>query len=284
MSLSYLLSLLPLPLAQEIRSHPLVREGDALSEIRLRQALPSSLSFYSEGTLQNAPLAHRASAEELSRTLSLAADGSVYAHEESLREGFLSMKNGIRVGVCGRAVPDGRGGIKAICAVTSLVFRLPHKVPRAADALCAFFEESRGGILLFAPPGGGKTTQLRELIRTLGTRYRIAAIDTREELAVTEDALLLDRLASYPKAKGAEIAVRTLSPEILVLDEVGREELAALCALVSFGVRTVASIHAESAEAVRRSPSLAPLLKSSLFSHLWDVRGRRAFPLWEAGA
>ena len=278
-----LLPILPTALCREIRNHPAARDPNAVCEIRLRQGRHSSLCVFREGILRNVPLSHRADAEELARTLSLAAEGSVYAHEESLREGFLPMRGGVRVGVCGQAATDA-GGIKALSAVTSLAFRLPHAVPHAADALCDFFEQSDGGILLFAPPGGGKTTHLREFIRTLGVRYRIAAVDTREELFVADDGLLLDCLSGYPKAKGAEIAVRTLSPEILVLDELGREECTALSTLVSLGVRTVASVHAESAAGLRRAPALAPLLASGLFTHLWDVRAEKALPLWEAGA
>ncbi|MBQ9735209.1 MAG: hypothetical protein IJV96_00300 [Clostridia bacterium] len=284
MSLSSLLPLLPEALCREVRTHPAARCAPSVCEVRLRRGRPSSLSVFRDGALCNLPLSHHASEEELTQTLARAADGSVYAHEESLREGFLPMKGGIRLGVCGRATPDGGGGIKALSSISSLVFRLPHAHPHAADELCNFFEKTQGGILLFAPPGGGKTTHLRAFIQALGTRYRIAAVDTREELCVEDEALLLDCLSGYPKRLGAEIALRTLSPEILVLDELGKAECDALCALVSFGVRTVATVHAQSADEVRRAPAFAPLLRSGLFSHLWDVRGRRPSPLWEERA
>ena len=76
---------------------------------------------------------------------------------------------------------------------------------------------------------------------------------------------------------------RTLSPELLILDEVGAFEAKALASLVSFGVRTVASVHGESAVEILRAPALASLLHTGLFSHLWDVKGGRAFPIKEGG-
>ena len=155
--------------------------------------------------------------------------------------------------------------------ISPLVFRLPSGSV-SADALFSFYKKSTGGILLFAPPGGGKTTLLRALAERAAGEERVAVIDTREEFFFRGAKLLLDRLAGYPKAKGAEIAVRTLSPELLILDEVGEKEASALSRLVSFGVRTVASVHGDSGDALLHAPALAPLLRSGLFSHLWDVR------------
>jgi stage III sporulation protein AA len=141
-----------------------------------------------------------------------------------------------------------------------------------ADALYTFYRRERGGILLFAPPGAGKTTLLRAFAEKAAKEHRVAVIDTRREFFFSASSALLDHLSGYPKAEGAEIALRTLSPELLILDEVGEKEAAALSRLVSFGVRTVASVHGDSGDALLHAPALAPLLRSGLFSHLWDVR------------
>ena len=278
-SLSFLLSFLPTALCEEISaalSSPALACA-ALSEVRLRCGRIASLSLFRGGSLCNYPLKFIASPADIARTLSALTDGSLFAHEETLKEGFFSLTGGVRVGVTGNVYAKG-GEILSLCEAQSVVLRLP--APTAtAEALTAHFFASAGGILLFSPPGGGKTTALRALAAAVARTRRVAVVDTRGELFFDGEALLLDRLSGYPKALGAEIAVRTLSPELLILDEIGVTEAEALAALVSLGVRTVASVHAESAEALLHTPSLRPLLASGLFASLWDVRSARAVSL-----
>lgn len=272
MPLSLVLPALPAPLAEEVThllSSPLFK-GHPPAEVRMRAGRVSSLSLFRRGKLVNLPLSYVADGDALKETFARAVGGSLYAYEEGLKEGYIPLKNGIRVGVAGQAFCKG-GAVLSLSAIDSLVFRLPS-AKGSADALFAFYRESRGGILLFSPPGGGKTTLLRALAARVAEKARVAVIDTRGELFFEEKELLIDRLAGYPKVIGAEIAVRTLSPELLILDELGASEAKALSALVSFGIRTVASVHGDSADALLLNHALAPLFQTGMFSHLWDVR------------
>ena len=277
MPLGLVIPLLPPALREELsRTLPTLSvKKSALAEIRLRCDRVASLSLFREGRLINLPLTFRACEQDLKDTLSRAVGGSVYSFEEELKEGFVTLAQGVRVGVAG-CVSRGAGGALALCAIHSLVFRLP--CGRAdARALLSFYRESEGGILLFAPPGGGKTSLLRALAEGVATDIRVCVVDARREFFFHDASLLLDHLLGYPKAMGAEMAVRTLSPELLILDELGSAEASALASLASLGVRVVASVHGASGKEVLSSPTLSPLFSSGLFSHLWDTR--RACPL-----
>ena len=278
MPLSTVLSLLPSPLLREIETFfPSLSGASAIAEIRLREGRKASLSLFREGALSNLPLTYVADGDAIKKTLSLAAGGSAYAYEKELSLGFLPLSKGVRMGVAGRASRKDDGTL-CVVAVSSLVFRLPLGTPSACD-LFAFYKRTHGGILLFAPPGGGKTSLLRAFVAAAAREARVALIDTREEFYFSSPSLLLDHLRGYPKAEGAELAVRTLTPELLVLDEIGAAEVKALSSLVSFGVRTVASVHGESAEELLSSAPLGALFSSGLFSHLWDVRRACAYPV-----
>lgn len=253
---------------------------ECLSELRLRACRTASLTLFRKGECRNLPLPLALTEGELREVFSRVCGGSLYAYEESLRDGFLTVDGGIRVGVCGAAV-TGDGKISSLASVTSLVFRVPHRVAHAADGVLALFYETRRGILLFSPPGGGKTTALRAFAERVSrgrAGLRTAVIDTRGELACLSRESMADILSGYPKAKGAEIAVRTLSPEVLVMDEIGAEEVASLLSLSALGVPLVASAHAKTAEELRKS-AVGALLSRGVFASLWSVsEGREIDP------
>lgn len=265
-----LFSLLPTAYAEEAKN-TLRRADGHLSELRLRAGHLSSLSVRRGKGLSNLPLSFVLSEGELRSIFRRVCDGSLYAFEESIKEGYLSLANGVRVGVGGRAVLRG-GQIASVASITTLCFRVPHRAPHAADRLLSFFKQKRGGILLFSPPGAGKTTLLREFAREVSRGQdacRCAVIDTRGEFFGFERECLLDLLSGYPKAEGAEIAVRTLSPEVLVMDEIGEKEARALLSLTALGVPVVASAHGKTPEEIRASLLLG--LTERVFDTLWSV-------------
>lgn len=274
-----LLSLLPPAYARETET-ALKKQSGTLCELRLRVGRLSSLTLRGRDGLYNLPLSFVLSDSEMREIFSRTCGGSVHAFEESLKEGYLSLPSGVRVGVGGRAVTK-NGKTATISAVKSLVFRIPHKCPHAADTLLSLFKERACGILLFSPPGGGKTTRLREFAREISrgeNPKRCAVIDTRGEFFGFEKECLIDLLSGYPKAEGAEIAVRTLTPEVLVMDEIGEKEIGALLSLSSLGVPVVASIHGKTAKEVCASPARA-LLEKGIFDLLFDAqKNQPAFP------
>ncbi|MBO7150581.1 MAG: hypothetical protein J6V82_02405 [Clostridia bacterium] len=250
-----------------------------LSEIRLRADRVCSLTL--DG--RNYPLGVYVTKGELEKLLHDCCRGSVYAYGESLREGYLHF-GGCRVGVAGRAVLE-EGAVVGMDAVSSLVFRIPHRIRGAADVEIKVFKELGGkaGVLVYAPPGVGKTTLLVDFAMQLSVGVgakRVAVIDSRCELggSVWDKDALVDVLSEYPKAEGIEIATRTLSPEVIVCDEIGGyEEAQSILSVQSCGVPLVASAHGDGFLALKQRAPVRMLLECGIFGACLGIfkEGRR---------
>ena len=209
---------------------------------------------------------------EMDDLLKRLCNGSLYAHSESIRQGFLSLKDGIRVGVCGSAAVEG-GRIIGISDVTGLIIRVPHAVPVSVlpilERFCA--EKGQNGMLVYAPPGVGKTTLLRAVAAELASPsygYRTVVVDTRGELCHTLDGreMSLDILSGYPKDIGIEIAVRSLGAQVVICDELGSmEDVQAVLTAVGCGVPLIASAHARYIEELLLRPAMQLLHRAHAF-------------------
>lgn len=202
------------------------------------------------------------SVAEFSQLFSRLCGGAPYAYEEELKRGFFTVGS-CRIGVCGTAVVEG-GGIVGVKDVRSLNIRFAREIKGAAAPLFARLGGNvRGGLLLAGPPACGKTTLLRDLARLISESGRkVCVIDERGEIAAVSGGLpavdvgpLTDVLDGYPKTKAAEIALRCLSPDVIVCDEVGEGEADALLSCADCGVDVVAAVHGN--ERSRRFKALA---------------------------
>ncbi len=264
------LRVLPQRLSAEVRriadSHTHMDEH--LSEIRLRADGLCALVVAG----RNLPLDFTLDEPMLQQTVLRVCGGSLYAYRDTIAKGYIPMAHGVRVGLCGRARYDG-GDMVGIGDVRSLVFRLPSGLCDGYDALVEVWREGVGaGMLVYAPPGVGKTTALRALTSYIGTqeRRRVCVIDEREEFCAEQYARAsVDLLRGYRREQGIEIAVRTLSPQVLVVDEIGSEaEARAMAAALSCGIPILASAHAASVEELHRKRNLAPFFEMGLFEVL----------------
>lgn len=280
--LKYTLELLSQKLRGAVESLP-GTEKERITELRLRRGRYFSAVLYgreyficSGGRLMNEPSqAYTVTEEDIKYTFSAAFKGSVHAYPREISQGFITVAGGSRVGFCGTAVCDTNGReLTTVKNISSVNIRIAREVIGCADQI---YEKAFGGgaasLIIASPPCGGKTTVLRDLCRRLGQSFRVSVIDERGELACIHDGEAQNDIGSrcdifdgYPKADAIMTAVRVLSPEMIVCDEIGsKADLSALEYAVNSGVKLVCTCHASSIDDLKKRQAAGRLIKERVF-------------------
>ncbi len=261
---------LPYRLSDEIRR---TSSLPFIEEIRMRANRRCSLVVGGKNLMLDTVLDRR----ELEDVLEGMCQGSLYAFSDTINQGYISLPDGVRVGVCGRAGCDGER-IIGIYEVSSLSVRIPHRSRPQGEEICRLLESFKrtSGVLIYSPPGIGKTTLLRSVAVMLASGgwgvdaapLRTVVIDTRGELAFASEGrdLCLDVLSGYPRRRGIEIATRCLNAEVIICDEIGDyEEAMSLVASHNCGVPLIASAHAASVSQLLSRTGLRLLHEAKIF-------------------
>lgn len=201
---------------------------------------------------------------------------SVYSHTEEIRNGFISADRCLRVGVCGTAVP-GKGGMKTVRDVTSLSVRIPREIRGCADGIIRAGVNFRRGVLIAGAPSSGKTTLLRDVARYIGTAgHCVVVLDERFELLSDgfDLGVCTSVLQGYSKRDGLSHAIRCLSPEYVICDELGEDDIPALRAAAFSGISLIASVHAGSVKELCSRPLCREMLALGAFETVVLLRGR----------
>ena len=212
---------------------------------------------------------------------------SLHTYQDMIAKGFIPLRNGCKAGVVGRAVIK-NGSVYSVSSFNGVNIRVAREFYGCSRGVVEAVGESSPSFLIIGAPLSGKTTLLRDLCRHYSGKnslhpYKTAVIDERDEIAARsfgegiDVGLHTDVLTLYPKAVGTEIAVRTLSPDIVVLDEIGSDDEArAMLSAVNTGVNFIATAHGSSLEEVLRRPNIKRLVDAGAFKKGIVLCGRQA--------
>ncbi len=263
-------------------------EFDQVQEIRLRIHAPLLMVYYNheyylttEGKLsKQAGEAYIVSRSGLKETLEYISSYSLYAFEEELKQGFITVQGGHRIGVAGKAITDA-SGIRGMKFISFINVRLSHQVRGCADQVMPYlYKEGRVlHTLIISSPGCGKTTLLRDMIRQIsdgcgpGPGINVGVVDERSEIGAcyqgtpqNELGIRTDILDCCPKAQGMMMMIRTMSPQVIAVDEIGgKEDMEAIAYVMNCGCKLIATVHGNSLEDIRQKPVLGRLMEERWF-------------------
>lgn len=272
---------------------------DELEEIRLRAGFPAELIYADHTILKLAPVTQ----QQIFETLNYLSGYSIYSLEEDLKQGFFTAKGGHRVGVAGRTNHKSNLYGSEICTmvdVSGINIRIAHEKKDCAKDLLPFIRDGDSifNTFILAAPGVGKTTYLRDLIRLISTGddahegLKVSVVDERSEIAacyrgVPQNDLgpRVDVLDDCPKIKGMRMLLRTMSPQVIAVDELGdKNECDAVFQIIYSGSKILGTIHAQSVEELRKKPGTKELLEEGKIKRFVllkkDRTGRRYYEIY----
>ncbi|MFC4324020.1 stage III sporulation protein AA [Litchfieldia salsa] len=277
-----IVEILPSAIADIIQNYPPSLK-EKVEEIRVRVSRPLELVVGGKPHLQS----HIVTADEGIQLLNRLSHYSIYTLEEELKRGYITIQGGHRVGLAGKVITE-QGKVKAIRDISSFNIRIAkQKIGIAAPYVPLLYKEHWKNTVIIGPPQTGKTTLLRDLARIISTgdellgipSSKVGIVDERSEIAgcvkgIPQQALgpRVDVLDACPKAEGMMMMIRSLSPEVLIVDEIGRQEDSdSILEAVNAGVSLIITVHGHQLADLYKRPTLRPLLEIGVFERFIEL-------------
>lgn len=258
-------------------------DSKSLEEIRVRNGKPIILKFNKKEVILKVAVDE----EDILRTLQKLCENSIYSYQKQLSQGFITIKGGHRIGVCGNCVVEDNK-VTNIKYISSLNFRIAREIRGASNKVIKYIlnvdENNIYTTLIASPPGVGKTTMLRDIIRRISTGINslgfnginVGLVDERGEIAAmykgspqTKLGIRTDVLDNVSKAEGMKMLIRSMAPKVIAADEIGENtEIEAINYALCSGIKGIFTAHGETLEEILINPTLKKLLHLKVFERI----------------